>query len=50
MNNILVLMTAIGLLLCWALAGLMLLPLAVIGWAVRSMQRGLRWVMNGGAA
>lgn len=50
MTRILVLLTAIGLCLMWALAGLLLLPLAVIGWAVRTMQRGLRWVMNAGEA
>lgn len=50
MNNILVLMTAIGLCLAWALSGLLLLPLAVIGWAVKTMQRGLRWIQNMGEA
>jgi hypothetical protein len=50
MDKILVLMTAIGLCLMWALTGLLLLPLAVIAWAVKTMQRGLRWVRDGGAA
>lgn len=50
MNNILVLMTAIGLCLAWALSGLLLLPLAVIGWVVKTMQRGLRWVQSWGEA
>ena len=48
MKNILVLLSVIGLMLCWALAGMLLLPLAIIGALVKTMQRGLRWVMNGG--
>ncbi len=48
MNNILVLLTAIGLMLCWALAGMLLLPLAIIAAVVKTMQRGLRWIQNGG--
>jgi hypothetical protein len=50
MYRIVILLSAIGLLLCWALAGLLLLPLAVVGWAVKAMQRGLRWVQTWGEA
>ena len=50
MYRIVILLSAIGLLLCWALAGFVLLPLAVIAWAVRTMQRGLRWIINMGEA
>lgn len=50
MTKILVLLTAIGLCLMWALAGLLLLPLALAGWAVKTMQRGLRWAINLGGA
>jgi hypothetical protein len=50
MYRIVILLSAIGLLLCWALAGLLLLPLAIVGWAVKAMQRGLRWVQGWGEA
>lgn len=50
MYRIVILLSAIGLLLCWAIAGIVLLPLAVIGWAVKTMQRGLRWAINLGGA
>lgn len=50
MDKILVLMTAVGLCLMWALAGTLLLPLAVIAWAVKTLQRGLRWVQMWGGA
>ncbi|WP_198036369.1 hypothetical protein [Cupriavidus taiwanensis] len=50
MANILVSMAAIGLFLTWAIAGLLLLVLAPIAWAVKTMQRGLRWIQNMGEA
>lgn len=50
MTQVLVLLSAAGLCLVWLLASLMLLPLALAGWVVKTMQRGLRWVMTWGEA
>jgi hypothetical protein len=50
MYRIVILLSAIGLCIVWALAGLRLLPLAIVGWAVKTLQRGLRWIQGWGEA
>lgn len=50
MYRIVILLSAIGLCIVWALAGLLLLPLAIVGWAVKTLQRGLRWLQTWGEA
>ncbi|SOY79950.1 exported hypothetical protein [Cupriavidus taiwanensis] len=50
MTNIIALLMAIGLCILWLTAGLLLLPLAVLGWVVKTMQRGLGWLINLGGA
>lgn len=47
-NNVLVILSAIGLCMVWLIAGVFLLPFAIIGWVCTTVQRGLRAVQTWG--
>lgn len=46
MNNIILICQIAGLLLMWAIFSALLVPLAVVVWALRLIMQGLEWVRS----